>query len=250
MSRNYALDGKKREKEFVRLLNSNKKNTLWSDLNIDDPYQYYIVHVSSNHFSRISQKNVSPKSDAFIVRGDIQEDFFKKQGYFLNESSISSLNLQVIENSGISIKMEESKKYTIQKFTFSTFCKFFEKLKTTQYGADYLFLSLLLYDNDKNKNIQMAESLGINYENFIKEMGITNVCSHRKKAQQILRQYIQDNTHIAEAIFLGKHIFDDPYWANYLYAHGKLKPNTIPEKFVITTGSGRSRGEYTIEIKP
>ena len=60
---------------------------------------------------------------------------------------------------------------------------------------------------------------------------------------------ILDNNLLSDFIFKGIGNFDEPYTATYLYEHGELKENYyIP--FKITTGSGRSRGDYTIVLKP
>ena len=43
--------------------------------------------------------------------------------------------------------------------------------------------------------------------------------------------------------------FDEPYTAKYLIENDKIKKNHyLP--FTITTGSGRSKGKYTIVLKP
>ena len=51
-------------------------------------------------------------------------------------------------------------------------------------------------------------------------------------------------------IFLGKGLFDDPYYAPFIFSKGKMKPNAMPLNFAITTGSGRHKGKFTIIVKP
>lgn len=71
----------------------------------------------------------------------------------------------------------------------------------------------------------------------------------RKTAQQRIKAEIQSNHELAENIFIGKHWFASPYHAIFLYESGTLKRNKICD-FSITTGSGRSKGNYSIEIIP
>ena len=47
---------------------------------------------------------------------------------------------------------------------------------------------------------------------------------------------------------MGRHWFKEPYHAMFIFEKGKLRENIISD-FSITTGSGRSKGKYTIEIK-
>ena len=60
---------------------------------------------------------------------------------------------------------------------------------------------------------------------------------------------IDNSLELQQKIFNGYPIYDEPYSAWYLFAHGKLEKLTyIP--FTVTTGSGRSHGDYTIVLKP
>nr|MBL0721290.1 hypothetical protein [Sulfurovaceae bacterium] len=58
------------------------------------------------------------------------------------------------------------------------------------------------------------------------------------------------NSVISDFIFKGIGAFDNPYYATFIYKEGKLSLNNIPNKYSITTGSGRSSGKYTVIIKP
>ena len=73
--------------------------------------------------------------------------------------------------------------------------------------------------------------------------------SVRKAAQNKIRNHINNNPELADNIFTGKHWFESPYHAIFLYESGELKKNVVTS-FSITTGSGRSSGKYTIEITP
>jgi len=72
----------------------------------------------------------------------------------------------------------------------------------------------------------------------------------RTTAQQELKDVIESNSKLKESIFTGKYWFDDPYYINYVYINGNISDDLLPKSYIITTGSGRSKGNYTIEIKP
>ncbi len=73
--------------------------------------------------------------------------------------------------------------------------------------------------------------------------------SIRKKSQEIVKTTITENEKLMKSIFTGEGWFENPYYAKYIYRDGNLVHNEITD-FSITTGSGRSKGKYSIEIKP
>ena len=78
---------------------------------------------------------------------------------------------------------------------------------------------------------------------------ISDLSEIRKWAQQELKDSIKNNTAVYESLFTGANWFDEPYVAHYIYLNKKISINTVTD-FSITTGSGRSKGKYSIEIKP
>ena len=64
-----------------------------------------------------------------------------------------------------------------------------------------------------------------------------------------IKQIIDNSPDLQKKIFNGIGLYKEPYTAFYFY-QGKdiLKLETIP--YNITTGSGRSKGSYTIVLKP
>ena len=71
----------------------------------------------------------------------------------------------------------------------------------------------------------------------------------RNWAQKELKESIQDNIEIYKSLFTGSTWFDEPYVAHYVYINKKISENKLTD-FSITTGSGRSKGKFSIEIKP
>ena len=60
---------------------------------------------------------------------------------------------------------------------------------------------------------------------------------------------VNNDKAISDFIFFGIGNFDEPFTAHWLYEYEKFRTNyVIP--FTITTGSGRSKGIYTIVLKP
>ena len=64
-----------------------------------------------------------------------------------------------------------------------------------------------------------------------------------------IKQLIENSPELQKKIFNGIGLYEEPYTAFYFY-HGEdiSKLTTIP--FNVTTGSGRSKGDYTIVFKP
>ena len=64
-----------------------------------------------------------------------------------------------------------------------------------------------------------------------------------------IAEIIDNDKYLQEIIFNGYHIYEEPYSASYFYKGNIIKKlNYIP--FLVTTGSGRSKGNFTIVLKP
>ncbi len=256
-----TLHGDLQENDLCKLLNNNKKSKLWHTLlpNETDFKDFYAVRVASMQFSKLSNKNVKTKSDAYIIKAELPHELLLSKQYSLNENDIKDYNYKIINESGISIKMIDSDSFTFQKFTKNSFFNAFSKLKNSK----LIFTSLLIYSNLKEiyKNKTIINDLGFSSDNEYYRLVELNFGIKRdetkklywdlirKKAQETLKKAIVEDKELHENIFIGKYWFEAPYHANFIYEHGVLKQNTITD-FTITTGSGRSSGKYTIEIKP
>lgn len=253
--------GNLEEFDLTQTMNKNKDSSMWKILlpDVTDYSDYYLVKVSSNQLSKLSGKRVKTKSDAYAVRVQLPKTFLLQKEYVLDEADLSGYSYEKISDTGISIKMKDSKNYTYQKLTRNSFCKAFSDLD----DVEFWLTSLLIYSADKEryKNARIISDLGNTTESYLSKvssiMGIStdNTDSSsfwdsvRKAAQAKIREHINTNTELAENIFTGKHWFESPYHAIFLYESGELKKNIVTT-FSITTGSGRSSGKYTIEITP
>jgi len=249
------------EFDLTQTMNKNKDSSMWKTLlpDVTDYSDYYLVKVSSNQLSKLSEKKVKTKSDAYAVRVQLPKTFLLQKEYVLEEADLSGYSYEKVSDTGISIKMKNSKNYTYQKLTRNSFCKAFSDLD----DVEFWLTSLLIYSADKEryKNERIISDIGNTTESYLSKvssiMGIptdnTDSSSFwdsvRKAAQAKIREHINTNTELAENIFTGKHWFESPYHAIFLYESGELKKNVVTS-FSITTGSGRSSGKYTIEITP
>ena len=64
-----------------------------------------------------------------------------------------------------------------------------------------------------------------------------------------ISELIGENEDVSRFVFQGVGNFEEPFTAHFLYEHGELKSSCIIP-FKVTTGSGRTRGDFTIVIKP
>lgn len=253
--------GDTQEFDISRSLNKDKNNSLWSAL-LTDKHKIentYVVKVADRVKSKLSGKKVFPKSDAYLIIANISKEYLLENEYTLTEDNLKDFEYTIVSNSGISIKIKDSKKYTIQKFTQKSFCKAFNELS----NADMIFAGTLLFSKETEitKNKKIFKDLKINENEFLNCFSTILNCTDlqldkkesldkiKKKSQEIIKNTILNNNELYTAIFTGEGWFDDPYYAKYKYINGKLEKNTMSD-FSITTGSGRSKGKYSIEIKP
>lgn len=253
--------GDKEEFDISRRFNKNKNSHIWKDLTagLDNLDNVFMVKVSNRILSHLSNRRVSPKADAYLVKCDFDKDYLLSKEYSLDETDLIGKNYMPIENTGISVKIDGSTGYTIQKLTYDSFVKAFSDIIDE---PTYVFLALLLYSNEreKYKNHEMARMLVVDEESvksyYIDEIGkeldldnVTDLSTIRSWAQKELKESIQNNIEVYKSLFTGSSWFDEPYVAHYIYINKKISENKLTD-FLITTGSGRSKGNYSIEIKP
>src|SRR3989339_437431 len=86
---------------------------------------------------------------------------------------------------------------------------------------------------------------------FFKEENLNlDSCKRIKtKSNQNIFEMINTIKKISDFVFKGTGNFEEPFLANWFYERGNLsKSEKIP--FIITTGSGRSKGVFTLVVKP
>lgn len=263
---NGAEEGKKQEIELVRELNihRNKENQNWkylcSKIGIDFSNDLYAIRVTTNQFSKLTEKPEKTKSDIYIVKSKIKKTDLIDNNYYLDETILEKLEIKYkkIKGSGISCKLIDSKSFTYDKMSIIKFNKLFNN--------NYIGCGMSLYvqkEEDLKLNENVLNSWGIKYNDFCdywkSEINIANetnitknirICKQIKNiSKKYIKNKIDSNNDIKNKIFRGENVFEDPYNANYIYLHGELKENNV-DKYSISTGSNRHNGECTIIIKP
>lgn len=253
--------GNKEEFDISRRFNKNKKSPIWYELthDLDDLEHVFMVKVSNRILSYLSNKKVYPKADAYLVRSNFSQNYLLEKEYSLDENDLIGREYEILKNKGISVKIDGSKQYTIQKLTHDSFIKAFSDILEE---PEYIFLALLFYSNEKEKfkNSDMIEMLILNKdkatsyynEKIGRPLNLNNVSDLsviRKWAQQVLKSSIKNNMSVYRSLFTGSDWFEEPYVAHYIYLNKKIIINKLTD-FIITTGSGRSKGKFSIEIKP
>ncbi len=79
---------------------------------------------------------------------------------------------------------------------------------------------------------------------------VNNYKNIKQSAIKLTEHIINTNSDISNFIFKGIGAFDNPYYAVFIYKEENMYSNDVPTKYSITTGSGRTKGTYTVVIKP
>ena len=256
-----TLEGTEEEITFVKKLNKKRDLSFWNIININ-PKDHFAVHVSNHKYAKINGQLIKPKADVFIAEGNVKDDVLENKDYYLNELSASELNLKPLAFTGISIKRIDSDRYQILKMNPNTFSKLFgsyelgagasifctkkeELIKNEQvisgwnttWGAFEKFFAEI-------EDVAFIKGQKCSYEIRLKIAKKVKTLSNKKIAYQI-----NINEKISKFVFQGMGNFDEPFTAFWFYEKGLLK-KAGPIPFCVTTGSGRSKGDFTIVIKP
>lgn len=255
-----TYEGDIQEIEFVKSFNKDKQNINFSILTSNIKYNLqnvYMVKVTTNQFSKLSNKVTKTRSDCYAVYSEDEQiiNVLKENDYYLNEKNIQGLNYIKIEKTGVSVKLEDSENYQILKTRPNSFYGLFG---CYELGAGASLFCMR--DNELIKNKELVVGWNTTLEKMKNYFGCVNdkndLILNKEICQQIktfcnnkITEMIDNSLELQQKIFNGYPIYDEPYSAWYLFSHGKLEKLTyIP--FTVTTGSGRSHGDYTIVLKP
>lgn len=249
--------GQLQEIDFVKVLNKKEHLSYWKTLGLN-PSNHYALRVTSQKRSLLTKQKIWAKADAFIVKGAIPMAYLKLNDYFLDEKHLKTFKLTPVKGTGISIKQAYSNAYQILKIAPSTFKKLF--------GSNILAAGSSIYYKKKKKlslNPKILEGWGVSQEEFFsyyaKVLALPiNSVTHgncqkclkkiKRYAKKKLIKIIRENSSLSAFIFFGKGNFKEPFTAPWLFEHGAFKKNhQVP--FTVTTGSGRSKGKYSLVIK-
>ena len=257
-----TFEGDQEEFNISRCMNQNKNSALWDVIgHKNDNDQMYTVKVMYNAFSKLANRKVKAKTDAYIIKADLEDKFLLEREYILTEEDIINTPYDVVPNTGISVKKKDSDKYTYEKLSMNSFMELFGDYCVE---AKMIFCGLTLYQEEKNilLNKKIVSDLGFTIQEIQGKMNkyisSQNPSILKKEDAKMFRDYcenklreiIENNREVKEKLFSGKGCFEDPYYVNYIYKNGKLSNKVIPDKYKISNGSGRSKGNYTIIFKP
>lgn len=254
-----TIDGNIQEIEFVKLFNKNKYDSKFSVLtnSIDyDLNNVYMVRVTTNQFSKLSGKITKTRSDCYAIYSNDEQivKVLENNDYYLNEDNIRDLDYKIIKSSGISVKMSDSEKYQILKMGPNSFKTLFS---CYELGAGASLFCMKESELIKNKELVIGWNTTLEkMKNYFDVENENDLLLNREVCQRIktfcnnkITEIIDNSLQLQQKIFNGYPIYDEPYSAWYIYSHGELeKLKYIP--FIVTTGSGRSHGDYTIVLKP
>lgn len=247
------------EIKFVKRFNKNK--SLFSEYlsKIDDSNNCWMVRVTSKQLSKLSNQKVFTRSDAYLAKFEMNIDnFLICNDYYLTETLLDENNIKYekIPFTGISVKMTDSSNFQILKVGPHSFSVLF---KNYELGAGASLFCLRENELVKNKaliegwktTIQKMTSFFSDFTNGDINFHLNQeVCKKIKNFScKKIEEEINNSKDLQEKIFNGKDLYDEPYTAWFFY-HGEKIENLITIPFSVTTGSGRSHGDYTIVLKP
>lgn len=256
-------EGTEEEISLVKELNSNKRSNLWKTLlNGKNAKNYFAIHVTKHKLSKIINRKVKPKADIYLAYGTIPDKDLIDRNFYLCEVDVKRLTLKKINFSGISVKRKGSTRYQILKMNPVTFRKVFGHYELGAGASIYC-----TKESDLEKNSGVLRGWDTNWKQFeryfyfIKDIGAlgdknSNPTLRLRIAKKVkeysntkITTLIKNNKKISDFVFKGVGNFDEPYTASWLYENGFLR-EADQTPFVVTTGSGRSHGDFTIVVKP
>lgn len=251
-------EGTAQEINFVKTLNKKEDLSYWTTLNLTSN-NYFAIRVLFKKDGLLNEAKILPKADVFIARGVVPLDYLKSKDYFLDENDIEKFCLTPLENSGVSIKREDSKNYQIMKMSPSTFKKLFTSNILASGASIYCNKEIEFTKNsallkawditDREFKEYFNKALNINLASLTDATCKDSLKRIKKFSNEKIAEIINSDKAISDFIFFGIGNFKEPFTAPWLFAYGKFTPNYKMD-FLITTGSGRSKGIYTIVVKP
>ena len=252
MSNVGTLDGDIEERQFVTDFNAGLFQDFCLEHYPSEPH-VYAVRVTSKQFSKVTQKPVATKSDAFLVSSKVDHgENLRSRNYLIEEQDLKELECEVLFGSGISIKRPNSTSYQYHKFTVDSFVRTFDD-RFIGAGA-----SMYVRSKDFLHNPLIMGLWGIDERSFVAEFSkrLDIPSESIDQSYQLIQEWclksirerILKEESIWDAVFCGKTIFESPYFVSYSYFHGQLGTK-LHDEFYVTQGSGRKTNP-TIVIKP
>jgi len=258
-----TYEGDMSEKASVIMFNRDPDNQMFREYirNINRaPETILMIRVTTRQMSRLSNQRVNTRADAYAIEVLDQRmyNLLEENDYYLDEDIVADYSdyYSNVDNSGISIKKDDSENYTLIKLTPNSFYELFESYELG-YGASIfcknsteLHYNIPLLDGWKTTIEDLQEyfdSDSIDVETLTQSL---EMC---KKIKDIsvdrIKTSIDNSPRLQAIIFNGRDIYDEPYVAHYFMQNNQIRLlGYIP--YNVTTGSGRSHGDYSIVLKP
>lgn len=257
-------EGTVEEISLVKLLNKNRQHSIWAALGISTSKKLYAVHVIRHVHSEFFDRMTKPKADVYIAEGsEISEAILEQLNYVLDEDDLDKYKLVPVSDSGISVKISDSTKFQILKTGPSSFPKLIGDAHLAAGAAVYC-----LRAEELTKNEAVIKAWGATTTSFIdffkedfptvsklfdeeadNKSKLKIAASIKAFANNQISNLIINSPTISNYVFTGIGLYPEPYPAHWIYEGAEFRKNR-PMNFVVTTGSGRSKGDYTIVIKP
>lgn len=265
---NGTYEGNIAEIDFVKNFNKNKQQYMYyfNQLNINKIDNYFMCRVLGFHFSKLSNKKVMTRADTYLIYCEDNQIYksIYENNYYLDELILKEKNIKYnfINFSGVSIKMANSDKFQILKLTPDSFFHLFGEYELGAGASIFCKRKEELEKNDMVlKGWKTTKERIINkYSNSLPELKLLEgnidvqtkieILSKLKKfSNKTIKEKVDSNDKIKKIVFNGYYIYNEPYSATFFYKGNKIeKLDYIP--FCVTTGSGRSKGNFTIVLKP
>jgi len=258
MSRNKGTkEGTIEEKSFTVELNKKDKVDLWKKLNVENDIDtIFAIHIRTKKFGKINKQKVSSKADVFLAKGNVPKNHLINKEFYLDENDLENYSLKPIPFTGISVKRFDSLKYQIMKISPTTFKEVFNDTELAAGASIYckkieeLKKNTSVLNGWKTDWVKFSRYIHDNFDLYVDYNSDINIFKNIKKlSNDKIHSLIIKNEWISNFVFKGIGNFEEPYTATFLYEKGILKLNYFLP-FKVTTGSGRSKGVFTIVLKP
>lgn len=260
---NGTYEGDLDEKSSVIYFNRNPDDNTFKkyfDSIKSSPNNTLLVRVTTNQFSKLSNQKVKTRADAYAIQILDKQIFsiLEENEFYLDENILENYTdfYTFIPESGISIKISDSEDFTLIKFTPNSFNKVFNSYVLGAAASLFCKKREELFKNQSllsgwNSNIdemqQTFSSLSFSENSLTTSL---ELCKKIKStAMSLIREKIESSEEIKQLIFNGIGIYEEPYTAFFLMQGNEIQ-KLIYIEYDITTGSGRSKGLYSIVLKP
>ena len=254
-----TYDGDKDEIRFVAEFNSNKSR-FNAYLSRFSTYQnLWMVRVTTKQYSQLSGRKVFTRSDCYLASIPTNiSDLLEHNDYLLSEEILDKKKIiyNKIPYSGVSVKMTTSKSFQILKTGPNSFNTLFGSYELGAGASLFCMRNIELNKNSDlisgwNSSIERMTAYFKKFTDGKKDFYLDqDICQNIKNHScNKIKRMIENNRDLQKKIFNGVTLYEEPYTAFYFYHGNDIEElTTIP--FKVTTGSGRSHGDYTIVLKP